>query len=490
MTENSPTIVWFRDDLRLADNPALHHAVTGNSPVLCLYVWDAGVPALRGPGAAARWWLAGSLRSLRDSLRQAGGDLVIMNGPARDIVPNVAKLCGAAAVVWNRRYGADEQAIDASVKATLKAGGIIAQSFNGHLLTEPWNVSSKAGEPLKVFTPYWRAAMAQGTPEAPLPAPTRIHAATCPDELRRFAIDIDSLGLEPVKPDWAGGMRAEWVRGEAGALARLDRFLKAGLRGYAEDRNRPDLPSTSKLSPHLRFGEISARQCWHAAVHAQATGESVASQNDLDTFLKELGWREFSYYLLHFNPDLARQNYASRFDAFPWREDQEALKSWQRGQTGYPIVDAGMRELYTTGWMHNRVRMIVASFLIKHLMVDWRRGEEWFWDTLVDADPASNAASWQWVAGTGADSAPFFRIFNPIIQGEKFDPDGQYVRRWVPELGNLPNSLIHRPWSAPPQVLAKAGVRLGASYPAPIVDHDMARGRALAAFQSLKQTAS
>ncbi|MGL4438803.1 MAG: cryptochrome/photolyase family protein, partial [Bosea sp. (in: a-proteobacteria)] len=259
-----------------------------------------------------------------------------------------------------------------------------------------------------------------------------------------------------------------------------------GLDGYGEGRNRPDLPSTSKLSPHLRFGEISIRQCWHSAQQAHASGTTGASDADLEVFLKELVWREFSYHLLHHNPELATTNYAPRFDAFPWRDDHASLEAWQRGKTGYPIVDAGMRELYSTGWMHNRVRMIVGSFLVKHLLTDWRRGEEWFWDTLVDADPASNAASWQWVAGSGADAAPYFRIFNPIIQGEKFDPDGVYVRKWVPELDKLPNAVLHKPWTAPPMILNAAGIRLGSTYPKPVVQHELARDRALNAFKSLK----
>jgi deoxyribodipyrimidine photo-lyase len=490
MTASHVTLIWFRDDLRIADNPALHDAVSRGASVLCLYVFDEETPGLRPLGGAARWWLAGSLRALRDSLRDKGADLVLLRGDARALVPRVARKAGASHVVWSRRYGAAEQAVDTAIKAELRAGGVDASSVNSHLLNEPWTVSSKAGEPLKVFTPFWRAALAKGGPDVPLPAPSRIKGAAWPAELDGLRLEIDALALEPRAPDWAGSMRAAWSRGEAGARERLEHFVGHNMAGYAEGRNRPDLPSTSKLSPHLRFGEISIRQCWHAAVQAQASGESTASGADVETFLKELGWREFSYYLLHSNPDLARRNYARRFDAFPWRENPDALKAWQSGRTGYPIVDAGMRELYATGWMHNRVRMIVASFLIKHLLLDWRRGEEWFWDTLVDADPASNAASWQWVAGTGADSAPFFRIFNPIIQGEKFDPDGGYVRRWVPELARIPNSLLHKPWTASTHLLEAAGVLLGQSYPRPIIEHEMARDRALAAFQALRRGAS
>lgn len=480
----SPSIVWFRQDLRLADNPALLGAVARGGPVLCVYILPGNdQPQVRAMGAASLWWLAGSLRALKADLAARGGDIVVLRGDARAVLPRLAAAIGAKAVLWNRRYAKAETEIDASIKAGLLSLGIDAQSFNAHLLNEPWSITSKMGGPLKVYTPYWRAVLANGPPDLPKPAPPTINGYRTPVP---DALSVDDLGLEPTSPDWAGTMRAEWTRGEAGAKARLERFLDEGLDGYGEARNRPDLPSTSKLSPHLRFGEISIRQCWHASAQAHATGRTKASETDLEIFHKELVWREFSYHLLHHNADLAVANYTPRFDAFPWRDDPAGLKAWQRGLTGYPIVDAGMRELYATGWMHNRVRMIVGSFLVKHLLTDWRRGEEWFWDTLVDADPASNAASWQWVAGSGADAAPYFRIFNPIIQGEKFDPAGAYVRKWVPELAKLPNALIHKPWMAPPMILGAARVRLGGTYPKPIVQHEIGRDRALTAFKSLK----
>jgi deoxyribodipyrimidine photo-lyase len=296
---------------------------------------------------------------------------------------------------------------------------------------------------------------------------------------------LADLHLEPRKPDWAGSLREAWTPGEAGAHAALKHFLKIGLPNYATERDRPDKPATSRLSPFLHFGHISPRQVWHAAQAAIMSGTSKANSTDLEKLFSELGWREFSYHLLFNHPDLATKNFQERFDALAWRHDAKALRAWQRGLTGYPIVDAGMRELWTTGWMHNRVRMVAASFLIKHLLIDWREGERWFWDTLVDADPANNAASWQWVAGSGADAAPYFRIFNPVLQGEKFDPDGAYVRRWVPELAKLPNALIHKPWKATQDQLAAAGVQLGETYPRPIVDHDTARKRALAALEAL-----
>jgi deoxyribodipyrimidine photo-lyase len=299
------------------------------------------------------------------------------------------------------------------------------------------------------------------------------------------ALSLDDLGLLPRNPDWAEGFSEHWQPGEAGALIRLADFVDGPLKGYSENRDRPDFPSTSRLSPHLAHGDISPRQIWHAVETMQLAGELQANERDVTKFFAEIGWREFSHHLLFHFPHLPHANYQPRFDAFPWREDAPALRAWQRGRTGYPMVDAGMRELWQTGFMHNRVRMITASFLIKHLMIHWKAGEEWFWDTLLDADPANNAASWQWVAGSGADAAPYFRIFNPFGQGEKFDPKGEYVRRFVPEIADLPDDVIHTPWLASPAVLARAGVKLGVTYPAPIVSHEMARERALAAFQSI-----
>ncbi len=290
----------------------------------------------------------------------------------------------------------------------------------------------------------------------------------------------------PTKPDWSKGFGKVFTPGEKGAQARLTKFLHKGLKGYAELRDRPDLDNTSQMSPYLRFGEISPLQLYHTVRTARESGETDASQKDVEIFCKELGWREFSYALLYHYPDLATKNFQPRFDDFKWRTTNTALKQWQRGLTGYPIVDAGMRQLWETGWMHNRVRMVVASFLIKHLLIDWRDGEQWFWDTLVDADPANNAASWQWVAGSGADASPYFRVFNPILQGVKFDPKGDYVRRFVPELKNLPNKYLHQPWIAPENILEEAGIELGKTYPKPIVDHDAARTRALSAYKDTR----
>lgn len=476
------SLYWFRDDLRLGDNPALAAAVA-HGPVLCLYVLDEAQQR-RQLGGASRWWLSRSLAALSSELQAKGGELVLMRGDPAEIIPAVASACAVSLVTWNRRYEAAAIALDTALKAELAGTGIKVESFNANLLNEPWEVTTTAGTPMKVFTPYWRAARAKGEPPAPRPAPRRIAALPLPAELKSRAVSLESLGLAPTEPDWAGGLREAWTPGEAGAKTALVDFLDGPINGYGTNRDRPDKPATSRLSPHLRFGEISPRRLWHAA---QATGHAESGLSaDFDKFLSEIGWREFSYHLLFHNPGLATANYNSRFDDFPWRSDDEALRAWQRGQTGYPIVDAGMRQLWTTGWMHNRVRMITASFLIKHLLIDWRAGEAWFWDTLVDADPANNPASWQWVAGSGADAAPYFRIFNPVTQGEKFDPKGAYVRRWVPEIAGLDDRDIHQPWKAGADRLEAAGITLGETYPKPIVALDFGRRRALDALATLK----
>ncbi len=478
-------LYWLRDDLRLADNPALT-AAAKHGALICVHVLETN-PSFRPFGGAARWWLAQSLRKLSADLAALGQQLVLLEGDSEKLLPRLADAMGATAITWNRRYGAAETACDARLKSLFKAKGIDASSFNAKLLNEPWEVTTQTGTPVKVFTPYWRAARANGEPLLALPVPRQLPAMPASgwqDGLQLHS--IDSLALEPTRPDWAGGLRAEWTPGEAGAQARLATFLDAALAGYGDNRNRPDMPATSMLSPHLKLGEISPRQIWHAAQQAQLAHADSVPAADLAKFLAEIGWREFAYHLLHYNPQLHEKNYNPKFDAFPWANNPAALYAWQRGQTGYPMVDAGMRQLWQTGWMHNRVRMIVGSFLVKHLLLDWRHGETWFWDTLVDADPANNAASWQWIAGSGADAAPYFRIFNPMGQGIKFDPDGDYVRKYVPELAALPREFIHEPWTAPPGLLLGHGVVLGKTYPHPIVDHGFARDRALAALSTTK----
>lgn len=469
-------IVWFRDDLRLSDHPALHAASQSGAPVICLYVLDDTSNAqLRPLGGAARWWLAQSLRALQADLNALGSRLVLRRGPAAKVIAALARETGAAAVFWNEIAQAPHLAAAERVAASLQAIGVAAQSFPGDLLAAPPSIRTKDGRGLRVFTPFWRRVQASGDPPKPLPAPAKLGRA--PD----VATDrLETWRLEPSQPDWAGGLRETWEPGERSAQARLNAFLETGVSGYSVQRDRPDRDGTSGLSPHLRFGEISPRQVWHAARFAAAARPALAG--DIDKFLSEVGWREFCRHLLFDVSDLADRNLQPSFDAFAWRRDDKALAAWQRGQTGYPVVDAGMRQLWHTGTMHNRVRMVVASFLVKHLLIDWREGEKWFWNTLVDADAGSNPANWQWVAGSGADAAPYFRVFNPILQGEKFDPDGAYVRRWVPELGQLPTGLIHQPWSASPLELKAAGVELGTTYPQPIVDHRRGRERALEAY--------
>jgi deoxyribodipyrimidine photo-lyase len=478
-----PFLVWFRDDLRLSDHPALVAALASDCPVVPVYVYDEHSPAFRPMGGASRWWLHHSLAALDLSLRAKGSYLRIVRGAAQTAIAQLVDHYQASGMVWSRRYGAAEIAVDASIKAWCKDHGISCESFNGSLLVEPWQVTTQAGQPMKVFTPFWKSARANHSFTQPLPAPVMLPVVTA--TASPLEIPLDDLTLLPTKPDWAKGFTEHWQAGEAGAQQRLLDFLDDGLKGYGEDRNRPDRNNVSRLAPYLRFGNISPRQVWHVAVNRMQAGECTASERDLTVFQSELGWREFSYHLLFHNPDLVRKNYQARFDKFPWRNDPAALTAWQNGMTGYPIVDAGMRQLWQTGWMHNRVRMVVASFLIKHLMIDWRDGEAWFWDTLLDADPASNAASWQWVAGSGADAAPYFRIFNPVLQGERFDPKGDYVRHFVPELARLPKEFIHKPWTASEWVLREAGITLGTDYPAPLIDHKTGRDRALAAFSSI-----
>ncbi|WP_394761573.1 cryptochrome/photolyase family protein [Phenylobacterium sp.] len=471
----APIIVWFRRDLRLSDNPALAAAVASGRPIVPLYVLDE-TPGLRAPGAASLWWLDQSLRRLAASLEALGSRLILRRGPAAAVLDGLARDTGAAKVVWNRLYDPGVTDRDTALKAALKGQGVAVTSFNGALLSEPWTVRNKSGEPFKVFTPFWRAARA-GLDLTPLhPTPAALIAPTAWPATER----LETWSLQPTKPDWTAGFGI-WTPGEAGARRRLEDFLATGLARYAEGRDIPAGGAVSRLSPHLHFGEISPRQVW------AALDDAVEARPGLDRhaekFRAELGWREFSHALLFYNPEMESRNFKPAYDAFPWREDPIAFTAWTKGRTGYPMVDAGMRELWATGFMHNRVRMLTASFLVKHLLLDWRLGEAWFWDTLLDADRANNAAGWQWVAGSGADAAPYFRIFSPMGQGEKFDTNGAYVRRWVPELARLPDAVVHSPWTADPRILRAAGVVLGQTYPHPIVDHGFARDRALAALK-------
>ena len=462
-------IVWFRQDLRLNDNPALQSALNGNHAVTPVFIDDDDCG--RRPGVMGRWWRDKSLAQLNDALKLRGSQLIYRKGRAQEVLPTLAKQVGATAVYWNRQYEADIVARDTAIKIKLKDNHIYAESFNGSLLFEPWEVTSKStGGPFKVFTPFWRACCAMGLKRGLWNAPDKITApAQWPqsDALPATApLDhMDSLNM--------------WQPGEDGARDALALFLTQNIDGYAERRNLPAEPATSRLSPHLRWGEISPSR-----IVAETEAANIKA-DDGTKFLSELGWREFSYQLLYHNPELAETCLQNKFEAFPWRDDAEALEAWKRGETGYPIVDAGMRELRRTGYMHNRVRMIAASFLIKHLLIDWREGEKWFWECLVDADPANNSASWQWVAGCGADAAPYFRIFNPILQGPKFDADGIYTKTYVPELNALSGKTLYAPWTAKSDMLDSGAISLGDTYPNPIVNHEAARARALESFKSL-----
>ena len=481
MPEDSrPAILWFRQDLRLADNPALTAAIASGRPLLPLYILDEATPGLRSLGGASRWWLAGSLEALGNALARRGATLILRRGEAAAVLDALIAETGAAAVHWNRCYEPGAIARDKTIKTRLLARGIAAESHNGALLAEPWTVKTGSGGPFKVFTPFWQALRREQRLDPPQPAPKRI-----PGLDRACAGDpLVSWHLLPSCPDWAAGLREAWTPGEKGAQDRLKRFIDDAAAGYATDRDRPDREGTARLSAHLHWGEISPHQIWRAVESRAAAGELTEAQ--ATAVLRQLAWREFSHHLLFHWPELPLKPWQPAFESFPWREDPVLLAAWQRGRTGYPMVDAAMRELWVTGWMHNRARMIAGSFLVKHLLQPWQAGEAWFWDTLVDADLAQNAANWQWVAGSGADAAPYFRIFNPMLQGERFDPQGRYVRRWLPALGRLPDRFIHAPWRAPAEVLAAAKIVLGRDYPRPIVDHDEARKRALAAYDLIK----
>ncbi|WP_298914365.1 deoxyribodipyrimidine photo-lyase [uncultured Algimonas sp.] len=474
MTDTSPSIVWFRDDRRLSDHPALHAAVERGGPLVLLFVLEDD--ADRVHGGARGVWLHHSLAALAADIEDRGGRLALRRGPAADVIDALVEETGAGALFFNRRYHEPDRKREAAIQERLRERGLSVESFKGNLLVEPWEVETKSGTPYRVFTPFWRRAKEGMDVGEPLPAPDRLDSVGG----NLGSDDLDDWELLPTDPDWGSKMMDHHTPGEAGAKARLADFLDGPIEDYAKGRDRPDKDLTSKLSPHFAHGEISPRAVWDACKDNEYTSRK---------FLTEIGWREFSYTLLYYNPQLATRNFADGYDAMAWDHDEQAFEAWTKGRTGYPFVDAGMRQLWATGWMHNRVRMVVASFLIKHLMIDWRDGEDWFWDTLLEADLASNAASWQWVAGTGADAAPYFRVFNPFGQGEKFDPNGDYVRRWVPELKDLPDAYIHQPWMAPEDVLADAGVSLGETYPEPIVEHGAARERVLAAYKEARAAA-
>ncbi len=473
---NSVTIVWFRQDLRLRDNTALQAALEIGDPILPLFIDDRDAAADWAPGEASRWFLHQALRSLQESIEAAGGEFCFLEGDSLDCLQGLIKRSGAKRVYWNRRYGGPQRRLDAEIKQTLRNADIEIKSFNSSLLNEPHTVSTGSGKPYRVYTPYWNKVK-----DRKVECPVEVEVKS----LRFYKGETEGRALGDLRllprSSWYEKLGSYWEVSEDAALGMLLDFLAAKVEDYDSARDLPSEAGTSRLSAYLHWGLIGPRQIM----------EQLHQKHDLraqgpHTYAKEIYWREFAYNVLYHFPETPNHPLQEKYADFPWENDETLLKKWQRGQTGYPIVDAGMRQLYATGWMHNRIRMVVSSLLVKQLLQDWREGASWFWDTLVDADLASNTLGWQWSGGCGADAAPYFRIFNPMTQGKKFDPKGDYVRRWVPELKDLPNKFIHEPWEAPESVLETAGCHLGKDYPEPIIDHEKGRARALTAFDQFK----
>ena len=466
-----PIILWFRRDLRLQDNPALAAAAESKRPIIPVFIWAPDEEAPWAPGAASRWWLHHSLAALSGDLEKKKASLIVRTGSSEKTLRALLKETKADTVYWNRLYEPAVIRRDSRIKAGLRDDGFTVKSFNSALLSEPWEIQNKSGKPFQVFTPFWKHCLARLEPGDALPEPRKIpfHDAGIASE------PLDSLKLLP-SINWDDGLYEAWTPGARGARDQLATFIDEVMADYDAARDEPGNRGTSRMSPHLHFGEIGPRQIWHAVQEATATVSRKGQVRGAESYLREVGWREFAYHLLYHFPHTPEKPLRDEFNDFPWLKDAKGLKAWQKGRTGYPFVDAGMRELWTTGWMHNRVRMVVASFLVKDLLIPWQEGAKWFWDTLVDADLASNTLGWQWTAGCGADAAPYFRIFNPVLQGQRFDPDGTYVRRWVPELSEVPDQHIHCPWEA-----GDVG-----AYAEPIVDHRQARDRALAALSEIK----
>ncbi len=470
---NSPTILWFRNDLRLADNSALAAAIEVGQPIIPVFIWSPEEDGAWSPGGASMWWLHQALKALGDQWRGNGGQLILRQGQSLKVLRGLIAETGATQVYWNRRYGGEQRGVDAEVKRELRSDGIAVESFNSALLNEPHTVAAGGGQPYKVYTPYWKKVKDRDVEAPVMPHLEAIRfPAQWPD-----SDPLEGLELMP-QVHWYSGIEARWEVSEAAALTRLETFLDSAVDAYHIDRDRPDFEGTSSLAPYLCWGQIGPRQ-----VVAALKGHCDLSAEGPLVYLKEIYWREFAYNVLYHFPDTPNRPLRLEYADFPWENDAATLRAWQTGRTGYPIVDAGMRQLWETGWMHNRVRMIVSSLLVKHLLQDWQCGARWFWDTLVDADLASNTLGWQWSGGCGADAAPYFRVFNPIIQGQKFDPDGTYVKRYVPELRKLPSQYIHEPWKASTRVMEGAGAD---AYASPIIDHQAGRARALAALAKFK----
>lgn len=469
----SLAIVWFRRDLRLADNPALAAAVAAGHEVLPVYIHAPDEEAPWQPGAASNWWLHHALLDLSARLDDR---LVVRRGPSLETLRALIAASGAVALYWNRLYEPASIARDTAVKQAIRADGLALSSHNAALLFEPWELATRQREPYRVFTPFWKRLLEFGLPDPEPDSVAELRLAGA-DAIRRLGgLSVADLGLLPSVP-WDNGLAAAWQPTRAAAEGRLGSFVADGLADYADARDRPGQDGVSRLSPWLHFGQLGPRELVAAA---RPAGEAAAA------FLRELGWREFAHHLMYHFPDTPERPLDRRFDTFPWADDRAALEAWQQGETGIPLVDAGMRELWQTGWMHNRVRMVVASLLTKNLLQPWQAGARWFWDTLVDADLANNTLGWQWTAGCGADAAPYFRVFNPVLQGERFDPDGRYVAQWVPELASLAPRWIHRPWEAPASVLDAAGLARDSCYRRPLVDLRQTRERALDAWSRIR----
>lgn len=471
-------VVWLKNDLRIEDNQALFSASKQGKPVYAIYVWAPDDDGMWAMGGASRCWLHFSLQVMAEELVKLNIPLIIRSGPLQNTLYQFLQEVNAEGVFWNRQYEPFAFHRDLQLKGILQKKGLKVETFKGNLLFEPWEIANQQKKPFQVFTPFWKNCLLKGVDDACTPTP-----ATQPEFPKKISsLKIDELNLLP-RIHWDKGIKNHWKFGCIEAIAKVKSFIKNGVDHYSENRDYPAVAGVSELSPYLHFGEITPRMIWKMVL---AETDSKTSEMRAP-FLRQLGWREFAHHLLFHFPHTPEQPLRKEFASFPWLEDKKNLKAWQKGLTGYPIVDAGMRQLWETGWMHNRVRMIVGSFLVKDLLLPWLEGAKWFWDTLVDADLANNTLGWQWVGGCGADAAPYFRIFNPVTQGEKFDPNGEYVKKWVPELAGLSNEWIHHPWEAPGLILRQAGIVLGKDYPWPIVDHGKARERALQVLASLKE---
>lgn len=472
---SNSSLYLFRNDLRINDNPALSAAAHSGQPLILLFIMD-DADENRKIGRASQWWLHHSLQALNKDIQKRGGSLIFRRGDTLKILDEIIIEAKVNELFFSRAYEPTQKLTEESIYAKWHQQ-IEIKRYGGYLLFEPEHIRTGSDQPYKVFTPFWKTCLKQLEPRV-----TKQHSleSMTPSKINLRHDNLDEWGLLPTKPDWSGGLRDNWQPGEAGAHKALKKFLQTGLKNYNEDRNRPDRLGTSRLSPHLHFGEIAPTRIWHEA--KQYTNTHEDHRDGMMSFLRELGWRDFSTHILFHWPDIPTKPFRAEYQSFPWKKNKKALTAWQKGQTGFPIVDAGMRELWHTGWMHNRVRMIVASFLVKHLLIHWHEGEQWFWDTLVDADLANNAASWQWVAGSGADAAPYFRVFNPILQGKKFDPNGDYVKHWLPEIRQIPSKFIHEPWLMP-----TGEVGIASDYPSPIIEHEVGRKAALDAFKQFKE---